>query len=118
VKEGRPAGHQGEAYLTEAQQLSHTGSLGGRVSAGELSRSGETFRIFDDDPSTKPTVRLVLQRRHPKDAALVKRATERASQEGKNFDLEHRLRMPDGAVEHLHIVAHARSKICYFPWQQ
>jgi PAS domain S-box-containing protein len=30
-----------------------------------------------------------------------------ASQDGKDFDFEHRLLMPDGSVKHLHVVAHA-----------
>ncbi len=35
-----------EAYLAEAQQLSHTGSFGWKVSSGEIFWSDETFRIF------------------------------------------------------------------------
>src|ERR1700720_2397861 len=45
-----------EAYLAEAQWLSHTGSFGWRVSSGEILWSDETFRIFQCDPRTKPTV--------------------------------------------------------------
>jgi PAS domain S-box-containing protein len=98
---------QSEAYLSEAQRLSHTGSFGWRVSTGEIIWSEETFRIFQYDRSTKPTVELVLQRVHPEDAALAKQIIERALRDGKNFDLEHRLLMPDGSVKHVHIVAHA-----------
>src|SRR5271155_4332994 len=36
-----------EAYLTEAQRLSHTGSFGWKVPSGEISWSDETFRIFE-----------------------------------------------------------------------
>src|SRR6266446_4958921 len=35
-----------EAYLAEAQKLSHTGSFGWDVSSGEIYWSRETFRIF------------------------------------------------------------------------
>src|SRR5467141_1164538 len=69
-----------EAYLAEAQRLSHTGSFGWRVSTGEIIWSEETFRIFQYDRTTKPTVELILQRVHPEDAALVKQTIERASQ--------------------------------------
>jgi PAS domain S-box-containing protein len=96
-----------EAYLVEAQRLSHTGSFGWKPSTGEIIWSEETFRIFQYDRWTKPTVELVLQRVHPEDAALVQRTIGRASQEGKDFDLEHRLLMPDGSVKHVHIVARA-----------
>src|SRR5208282_2674077 len=47
-----------EAYLSEAQRLSHTGSFGWWRSNGELVWSGETFRILQIDPQTKPAVEL------------------------------------------------------------
>src|SRR6267143_5829612 len=59
-----------EAYLAEAQGLSHTGSFGWRVSTGDMIWSEETFRIFQYDRTTNPTVEVVLQRVHPEDAAL------------------------------------------------
>jgi PAS domain S-box-containing protein len=98
---------QSEAYLAEAQRLSHTGSFGWNPSAGELIWSEETFRIFQYDRSTKPSAELVLQRVHPEDVGLVQRTIEKAAQDGKDFDIEHRLLMPDGAVKHVHVVAHA-----------
>jgi PAS domain S-box-containing protein len=98
-----------EAYLAEGQRLSRTGSFGWRVSTGEIIWSEETFRIFQYDRATTPTVELVLQRVHPDDAGLVKQTIERASQDGKNFEHEHRLLMPDGSVKHVHVVAHASS---------
>ncbi|MGB2898100.1 MAG: MHYT domain-containing protein, partial [Candidatus Acidiferrum sp.] len=99
--------HQSEAYLSEAQRLSRTGSFGWRASTGEIIWSEETFRIFQFDRMTIPTVELVLERTHPEDAAFVKQTIARASQDGKDFDFEHRLLMPDGSVKHVHIVAHA-----------
>jgi PAS domain S-box-containing protein len=96
-----------QAYLAEAERLSHTGSFGWRVSNGEIIWSEETFRIFQYDRTTIPTVELILQRVHPDDAALVRETIERASQDGKDFEHEYRLVMPDGAVKHVHVVAHA-----------
>jgi PAS domain S-box-containing protein len=96
-----------EAYLAQAQRLSQTGSFGWRPSTGEILWSQETFRIFAYDRTTKPTVELVLLRVHPEDTALVKETIERASQDGKDFDVEHRLLMPDGPVKYVRIVAHA-----------
>src|SRR6266849_10232119 len=101
------AERRSEAYLAEAQRLSHTGSFGWKVSTGEIILSEETFRIFQYDRMTKPTVELVLQRVHPEDAALVRQTIGRAAQDGKDFDFEHRLLMPDGSVKHVHVVAHA-----------
>jgi PAS domain S-box-containing protein len=98
---------QSEAYLAEAQRLSHTGSFGWRPSTGEILWSEETFRLFQYGRAAKPAIDLVLQRVHPDDAVLVKQTIERASQDGKDFQHEYRLMMPDGAVKHVHVVAHA-----------
>jgi len=101
---------QSEAYLSEAQRLSHTGSFGWQASAGALVWSEETFRIFEYEPTMKPTVQMVIQRTHPEDMALIERTIRGAAQDGKGFDFEHRLLMPDGSVKHLHIAAHATGK--------
>src|ERR1700687_411642 len=100
---------QSEAYLAEAQRLSHAGSFGWKPSTGEINWSDETFRIFQYDRSTKPTVELVLQRVHPEDAAFVQQTIERASQDAKDFNHEYRLVMPDGSIKYVHVVAHALS---------
>ena len=99
---------QSEAYLAEAQRLSHTGSFGWKPSTDEIIWSEETFRIFRYDRSTKPTVELVLKRVHPQDAAFVKQTIQRASRDGRDFDFEHRLLMPDGFVKYVRVVAHAQ----------
>ncbi|HEY2469109.1 MAG TPA: PAS domain S-box protein, partial [Terracidiphilus sp.] len=96
-----------ESYLAEGQRLSLTGSFGWSIPSGELFWSEETFQIFHYDQSTKPTVELFLQRVYPEDAALVKQTVERASQDGKDFEHEYRLLMPDGSVKYVHAVAHA-----------
>src|ERR1700737_3998331 len=104
-KRAEEALRQSETYLAEAQRLSKTGSFGWRPSTGEIIWSEETFRIFQYDRTTTPTVKLILQRVHPEDASLVKQTIERASQAGTNFEHKYRLLMPDGSVKHVHIVA-------------
>ncbi|HTT22122.1 MAG TPA: ATP-binding protein [Candidatus Sulfotelmatobacter sp.] len=94
-----------KTYLAEAQKLSHTGSFGWKTSTGEITWSDETFRIFQLDWTTTPTVELILQRVHPEDVARVRQTIEHALLNGKNFELEHRLLMPNGSVKHLHVVA-------------
>jgi len=96
-----------EAYLAEAQKLSHTGSFSWTLSTGEINWSDETFRIFQYDRAMIPTVDLVLRRVHPEDVALVRQTIDRASQDVRDFDHEYRLVMPDGSVKHVHVVAHA-----------
>ena len=98
-----------QGYLAEAQRLSHAGSFGWVVSTGQIFWSGETFRIFEYDLATQPTVELVLQRVHPDDKAFVRQIVERATQGGNDFDIDHRLLMPDKRVKYLHVTAHRRS---------
>src|SRR5882757_5882411 len=45
-----------EAYLAEAQRLSHTGSFGWDVARGEIYWSCETFRIFGYEPASAITI--------------------------------------------------------------
>ena len=93
-----------EAYLAEAQKLSHTGSFGWDVSTGKIYWSQETFRILEYHPPTEPTLELVLHRTHPEDRALVEQVLDRVSRERKDFDFEHRLLMPNGSVKYLRVV--------------
>src|ERR1700756_31281 len=105
---------QSEAYLSEAQRLSRTGSFGWRTSSSEIVWSEESFRIFQYPRTTKPTVDLILHRVHPEDRALVQQTIDRAVQDGRDFDSEHRLLMPDGSVKYVHVVAHALSGMAKF----
>ena len=95
-----------ETYLAEAQRLSLTGSFGWKVANGEIYWSQETFRIFETNPTAKPTVELILQQTHPEDRAIVRQIVDRASRERKDFDFEHRLLMPDGSVKYVRVVGH------------
>src|SRR5947208_8497127 len=85
-----------EVYLTEAQRLSGTGSFGWNVASGEIIWSDQTLRIFGCDRTIKPTVEFIVERTHPEDRAAVRGTIDRASGDGQDFDLEHRLLMPDG----------------------
>jgi PAS domain S-box-containing protein len=96
-----------EAYLAEAQKLSHTGSLGWNVSSGEIYWSEETYKIFEYERAVKLTAELVFQRIHPDDRDRVQRTIDRASEAKENLDFEHRLLMPDGSVKYLHVLAPA-----------
>jgi len=95
-----------EAYLSEAQRLSHTGSFGWDVASGEIYWSQETFRIYGYDQTIQPTIELVQQRTHPEDRALVRQVIDRVSWERKDFDFEHRLLMPNGSVKYVRVVGH------------
>ena len=96
-----------EAYLTEAQRLSRTGSFGWRPDTGDIVWSDETYRIFEYDPAEKPTLSVVLQRTHPQDRALVQQVIENVSKSGTDFEHEYRLTMPSGVMKHVHVRAQA-----------
>jgi PAS domain S-box-containing protein len=98
---------QADAYLAEAQRLSHTGSFSWHVSTGELFWSAETFRIYGLDPTVRPTLDTVMQYTHPDDLDMMRQLIEREARNGQDWECEHRLKLPDGTVRHLHIVAHA-----------
>ena len=102
-KKAEAALRRSEAYLAEAQRLSHTGSFGWNVRTGEIFWSDETYRIFEFEPNTKSTVELVIERTHPDDRELVRRAIESASIGKHALILEHRLLMPNGAVKYVHV---------------
>ena len=95
-----------EAYLAEAQRISHTGSSGWDVSTGQIYWSEETFRIVGCDRTVQPTLELVLDRTHPEDRAFVRESIRRAVEERAAFDFEHRLSMPDGSTKHVRVVGH------------
>jgi len=96
-----------EAYLAEAQRISHTGSFGCKASSGEMFWSEETFRIFGYDRDAKPAVEAILERVHPDDKAMVQGQISHATSQGKDCNLEYRLLLPDDSVKYVHVVAHA-----------
>src|SRR5260221_3455523 len=98
---------QSEAYLAEAQRLSHTGSFGWDVSSGEIVWSDETYRIFEYDRSVKPTIDSVVQRVHPQDRADFQKVIDGASRGARDFEHTYRLLLPDGRLKHVHAIAHS-----------
>jgi PAS domain-containing protein len=94
-----------EMYLAEAQRLSHTGSFGWEILSGEIYWSDETYRIFEIEPTTQPTVQMALDRTHPDDRLYLRQVIERVALERRSFSAEHRLRMPNGSVKHVRVVA-------------
>jgi PAS domain S-box-containing protein len=95
-----------EAYLAEAQRLSHTGSFGWNPDTGEIVWSDETYRIFEYDRATEPTLDMLVQRLHPQDRAFFQQVIDRASQTATDFEHEYRLLLVDGRVKHVHAIAH------------
>jgi PAS domain S-box-containing protein len=96
-----------EAYLAEAQRLSHTGSWAWNVSTGKLFWSQEHFRICGlDSEKWKPSYPMALQCIHPEDRSFVQQALERAARERSDFEQECRIVRPDGMIRQIHSLAH------------
>jgi PAS domain S-box-containing protein len=96
-----------EAYLAEAQKLSHTGSFGWKPDSDQIVWSDETYRIFEYDRSVNPTIDSVAQRVHPQDRADFQKVIADASRGATDFEHNYRLLLPDGRVKHVHAIAHA-----------
>src|SRR5467141_2505361 len=97
-----------EAYLAEAQRLTHTGSWAWRVAGGvALHLSEEWYRIYGFDPENgPPAFEERLQRTHPEDRAKWQGAIDRAVAEKSDYEVEFRILLPDGSVKHIHTVGH------------
>ena len=105
-KKAEEALRRSEIYLAAAEQLSHTGSFGWNASTGDIYWSDGAYRIYECEPTTKPTVQLVIDRIHPDDRILLRQILDRAAKEGCDFIAEHRLLTADGSVKHVQAAAH------------
>jgi PAS domain S-box-containing protein len=97
-----------EAYLAEAQRLTHTGSWAWRVAGGDaLHLSEEWYRIYGFDPeSGPPAFEQLLERTHPEDRAKVKGAIDRAIDRKSDYEVEFRILLPDATTKYIHTVGH------------
>src|ERR1700693_3446395 len=86
-----------EAYLAEAQRLTHTGSWAWRVAGGDaLHLSEEWYRIFGFNPENgPPAFEQLLQRTHPEDRVKWKGAIDRAIDRKSDYEVEFRVLLPD-----------------------
>jgi PAS domain S-box-containing protein len=100
-KRAEQALRRSEAYLAEAQRLSHCGVTaykGSTVFYG----SEEIYRIWGFDPAQGvPSRKAVLQRIHPDDRDRLNAEVERALSEKKRYSTAHKIVLPDGTVKHL-----------------
>src|SRR6267378_111783 len=100
-KRAEEALRRSEAYLAEAQRLSHCGVTaykGSTVFYG----SEEIYRIWGFDPAQGvPSRKAVLQRIHPDDRDRLNAEVERALGEKRRYSAAYRIVLPDGTVKHL-----------------
>src|SRR6266702_2948262 len=109
-KRAEEALQRSEAYLAEAQKLTHTGSWVWNVRTDALFWSQEVFRIYDYDPEkmARPTWDF-FERVHPEDRPKMERRKKRMASTQKEWadsEIDFRIVLPDGTIKHLHSIAH------------
>ena len=93
-----------EAYLAEAQRLSHSG-VAAYNETKILYGSDETFRIWGFDPAQGvPSREAVFQRIHPDDRDRLDAEVQRAVGEKRGYSIGYRIVLPDGTVKHLETI--------------
>src|SRR5437773_3882389 len=91
-----------EAFLTEGQRISHTGSWSWDVSSGKATWSEEHYRLFGFDPErTEASFQLFIETVHPDDRQFIKQEFDEAIHKSTGFDLEFRLALADGSIKHV-----------------
>src|SRR5262249_10759063 len=101
-----------QAYLrlAEAQQLSKTGSFITDLLVDDHNWSEEAFRIFEFDPATKVTVKLIRDMVHPDDLQSFDAVISRALA-GRDVDFVFRIVTPRGALKHIRGVARVMEQV-------
>src|SRR5260370_859746 len=97
-----------EAYLAEAQRLTHTGSWACNISTREILHSSEEHsRLYGFDPERGiPSFEEMVQRVHPEDRPRECSSAERANSAGKDVEAQFRLLLPDRTTRYVHGVGH------------
>jgi len=94
---------ESEGRLKEAQRLARVGSWKRDLATNELSWSDEIYRIFEIEPSVKPSYKTFITSVHPDDRALVTSTYEHSVETRAPYEEVHRLLMPDGRVKHVRV---------------
>jgi PAS domain S-box-containing protein len=97
-----------EAYLAEAQRLSRTSSWAWDVRLQKLIyRSPEVYHLFGFDPERDILSPQSFQERIlPEDRGRFTEMVQQAVREGKDFEVDFRIDLPDGPTRYVHSVGH------------
>jgi PAS domain S-box-containing protein len=97
-----------EAYLAEAQKLTHTGSAAFNDTT-VFYWSDETYRIFGFDPRNGlPSSDAVQKAIHPDDLERALEEARRAVQQKKGYKVDVRIILPAGEIKYIEVNAHPK----------
>ena len=108
-KQTEHALQQSEAYLADAQEMSHTGSWSWDVRRRDFAyRSAEVYRLFGFDPEHGATAEQIQSRIPTEDLQLLGQVVREAvrARQGQ-FEFDFRILLPDGTTRRVHSVAHS-----------
>jgi PAS domain S-box-containing protein len=97
-----------EAYLEEAQHLSHTGSWSWDVRRDDFAyRSAEVYRLFGFDPERGASAAEIQSRIPADDLKMLGDVVRKAVRARQGpFEFDFRIVLPGGAMRRIHSVAH------------
>ncbi|MDR6955099.1 PAS domain S-box-containing protein [Ancylobacter sp. 3268] len=91
-------------FLAGAQRLSKTGSFSLEPLSDTQVWSEENFRIWEFDPTIRPTMDMVLAAIHPEDRAYAFAVFSAAVEAKRDCEVFYRIVTPHAGVKHLHTV--------------
>ena len=99
---------RGEAWLTQAQRLSHTGNwVYNATTMRYLYWSDESYRIWGFDPlQGLPSRENMWGRIHPDDRDRAWEEVQEALRQKRDFACEFRILLPDGTIKYLEATTH------------
>jgi PAS domain S-box-containing protein len=100
---------QSEAYLAEAQRLTHTGSWALDTVTGKVIYwSDEAFRLFGLEPrgGRPPEFEEISQLVHPEERERLLAELAQVLRDKAEYKQNYRILLPDGTVRHVHSIGH------------
>jgi signal transduction histidine kinase len=97
-----------QAYLAEAQSFTHAGSWACNLVTREIFHSSdENARLYGFDPSQNPIpFDLFYNAILPEDERIIRTKLKDAINAGTDYEIEFRVRRPDGTIRYLHGIGH------------
>jgi PAS domain S-box-containing protein len=97
-----------QAYLAEAQKLSHTGSWANSANGAPKYWSEECYRVLGFDPAEPlPSLETIFQRIHQDDRVAMREQLERGIRDKADFEVDMRIVHPNTGIRNIRSICHA-----------